>query len=127
MHTEHPIDLHTLLPPKRRMVRVAAGIVLLSLGCGLLLGWLVLNAPRSALALALGNAFVAGGAAVFSAPGAALLALGAGLVWGLGVALVAAFIYTAWLIYHVTRGYQQHRMAHRMQAFCRAIEDKQPD
>ncbi len=127
MHTEAPIDFHTLLPPKRRMARVAAVIVLLSLGGGLLLGWLVFNAPHGVLASALGDAFVAGGAAVFRAPGAALQALGAGLVWGLGIALVATFIYVAWLIYHVNRGYRQHLMAQRMQAFCRAIERQQPD
>ena len=127
MHTEAPIDLYTLLPAKRRMIRVAVAGVILSLSGGLLLGLLVFNAPGGELALALGNAFMAGGATVFSAPGGALLALGAGLVWGLGIALVATFIYTAWLIYHVNTGYQQHLMAQRMQAYCRAVEDKQPD
>ena len=127
MRTELPIDFHTLLPAKRRMVLVAAVIVLLSLSGGLLLGWLVFNAPHGALASVLGDAFVAGGAAVFSRPGGALLALGAGLAWGLGIALVATFIYAAWLIYHVNRGYKQHLMAQRMQAFCRAIEGQKPD
>ncbi|HJV03055.1 MAG TPA: hypothetical protein VJ752_21135 [Burkholderiaceae bacterium] len=127
MHTGPSIDLYTLLPAKRRMIRVAVAGVILSLSCGLLLGWLVSNAPHGALALALGNAFMAGGPAAFNAPGAAQLALGAGLVWGLGILLVATFPYTAWLIYHVTRGYQQHLMAHRMQAYCRAVEDQQPD
>ena len=124
MHNEPQIDFHTLLPAKRQMVRVAAFSLLLSLFGGLLLALLVYNAPHGALALALGNAFVAGGAAVFSAPDAALLALGAGLVWGLCLAFVAAFGYTAWLIYHVKKGYKQLVMEQRMKAYCHAIAGK---
>ena len=127
MRTEPPIDIYMLLPAKCNMVRVAAVIVLLSLICGLLLGLLVFNAPRSALALVLGNAFVVGGSAVFSAPGGALLALEAGLAWGLGIAMLATFVYVAWLIHHMNRDYKRRLMAQRMQAFGRAIEGRPPE
>lgn len=106
------------------MLRAAGLILLLSLICGLLLGLLMFNAPHSALTLALGGAFVAGGAAVFSAPGGALMAVEAGFIWGLGLALLAAFAYTAWLIHHVAQGYKNHVMEQKMQAFRRAIEGK---
>ncbi|WP_025916040.1 hypothetical protein [Herminiimonas sp. CN] len=121
------IDIHPLLPTKRQMVRVTACIVIPSLIGGLLLGLLILYAPRGALALALGDMFVAGGAAVFSAPGGARLALWAGLVWGLGFAFVAAFCYTAWLIVRVTRGYHTLVMEQKMHAYRRAIAGKQPE
>ena len=124
MHTEPQIDIHALLPAKRRMVRVAAVSLLLSLSGGLLLGLLVYKAPHSALALALGNVFVAGGPAVFSAPGAGLLALGAGLVWGFCLAFVAAFGYTAWLFFHVRTEHNRLAMEQRMDAYRRAIAGK---
>jgi hypothetical protein len=127
MKPQIEIDIHTLLPAKRQMMRAVAIIALLSLICGILLGLLVYYAPQSGFAQALGNAFVVGGAAAFSAPGGGLLALGAGLVWGLCFAFVAAFIYIAWLIYHVSRGYKELQQEQRMTAYRRAISGKQPE
>lgn len=124
MSNKHHVDTPTFLPTKRQMVRSGILILLLSLSCGLLLGLLMVNAPHSALALALSNAFVAGGAAVFNVQGGALLALGTGLIWGLGFTMAGAFIYTAWLIYQAMQGHKNHVLEQRMQAFRRAIEGK---
>lgn|GEM_PF-1875167 len=121
-------DTNTLLPTKRQMVRVAAIIIILSLVGGLLLGLLMFSSPHGALALALaaalGNAFVTGGAAAFGAPGGRLLALEAGFVWGLCFIMVAAFFYVAWLIYYATKGNKERMTKQRMEAYCRAIAAK---
>lgn len=50
------------------------------------------------------------------------LSLGTGLAWGLSFAFVAAFIYTAWLIRHVTKGYRKRETERKTEAFYRAIE-----
>jgi hypothetical protein len=121
------IDLQTVLPSRRQMARVAAVIVIVSLICGLLLAWLVYKTPDSAFALALGNALVTGGSAMFSAPGSALLAVGAGLMWGVGLVFISAFPYTAWLIYRASKGYKDLLMQQKMAAYRRVIagEDAQ--
>jgi len=117
-------DTNTLLPAKRQMVRVAAIIIVLSLVGGLLLGLLVFSSPHGALAQALDNAFMTGGAAAFSAPGGGLLALEAGFVWGLCLVMVGAFFYVAWLIYYATKGNKKRMTEQRMEAYCRAIAAK---
>lgn len=123
MHTQQQpeIDLQTVLPSKRHMARVAAVIVIVSLICGLLLAWIMYQTPDSAFALALGNAAVTGGSAMFSAPGSAPLALGAGLMWGMALIFVSAFPYTAWLIYRATKGYKDLLMERKMAAYRRVI------
>jgi hypothetical protein len=98
---ETEIDVASLLPPKRRIVRDIVAIALLSLVGGPLLGLYVFNAPRGEMLT---------------------LSLETGLGWGLSFAFVAAFIYTAWLIRYVTKGYRKHVEARKMDQFYRAIE-----
>ena len=99
--TEPKIDIASFLPPKRRIVRDITVIAVLSLVCGPLLGLLLFNAPRGEILT---------------------LSLATGLVWGLAFAFVMAFIYTAWLIRHVTRAYHKHVAALKMDDFYRAID-----
>lgn len=127
MHTEHHIATHTLFPTKRQILRTIALLLLLSLISGLLLGLLMFNAPHSALALALGDLFVVGGSAVFSAPGGALLVFWASLIWGLGFAMIAAFFYVARLLYLGAKDQRNHARQKRMAAYCSAIEGKPPE
>lgn len=129
MHTEQQpeIDIQTVLPAKRQMARVAAFIVIGSLICGLLLAWLVYMTPDSAFALALGNAAVTGGSAMFSAPESAPLALGAGLMWGAGLIFISAFPYTAWLIHRATKGYKDLAMERKMAAYRRVIAGEEAE
>lgn len=121
------IDFSSLLPSKRHLWRVAAVILGASLIIGLLLGLCIFYWPHGALADELGKMFVAGGPAVFSAPGGGLVALEAGFVWGICLAFVAAFIYTAWLIYSVTKRYNDLVAQEKMKAYRRTIEGKRPD
>jgi mannose/fructose/N-acetylgalactosamine-specific phosphotransferase system component IIC len=100
---ESKIDIAAFVPPKRRIVRDIVIIALLSLVCGPMLGLLLLNAPRGVTLS---------------------LSLATGLVWGLAFAFVMAFIYTAWLIYHVTSAYNKHVAALKMDDFYRAIGDE---
>jgi hypothetical protein len=109
------------------MVRVAVGMVIASLACGMLIGLLLYAAPDTALARTLANTFVRGGIGVFLAPGGALLALGTGLVWGLCLIMVAAFPYTAWLIYRATSAHREFEMKQKMDAYSRAIGGKPKD
>ena len=104
MSTQSPIDIAALLPPKRRIVRDIVIIALLSLVGGPLLGLFVFNAPRGEMLT---------------------LSLGTGLAWGLSFAFVAAFIYTAWLIRYVTKGYNKRVAEQKMDEFYRAIEGEQ--
>lgn len=126
MHPESPIDFSSLLPSKRHIWRVAAAILIASIIVGLALGLCIYYSPQGALAVWLGTTFVAGGPTVFSAPGGGQIALQAGVVWGLCLAFVAAFIYTAWLIYRVTKGYNDLVAQEKMKAYRSALEGKRP-
>lgn len=106
MSAETEIDIASLLPPKRRIMRDIAIITLLSLVGGPLLGLYVFNAPRGDMLT---------------------LSLGTGLGWGLSFAFVAAFIYTAWLIRRVTKTYHKQVAARKMDEFYRAIEGEEKD
>ena len=106
MSTQPKIDVAALLPPKRRIVRDIVVIALLSVVCGPLLGFYVFGEVHGATLT---------------------LSLGTGLAWGLSFAFVAAFIYTAWLIRHVTRAYQRKVAALKMDEFYRAVEGDKPD
>ncbi|MGE5027072.1 MAG: hypothetical protein ACM3JK_01215 [Betaproteobacteria bacterium] len=101
MSIETGIDIASLLPPKRRIVRDIVAIALLSLVGGPLLGLYVFNVQRGELLT---------------------LSLRTGLGWGLSFAFVAAFIYTAWLVRHVTKAYHKRVVARKMDEFYRAIE-----
>lgn len=125
MPSETQIDFSSLLPSRRHLWRVAAVILVASLIVGLALGLCIMHSPQGALAAWLGNTFVAGGPAVFGAPGGERVALEAGIVWGLCLAFVAAFIYIAWMIYRVTKGYNDLVAQEKMKAYRRAIEGKQ--
>lgn len=108
MKTEDQIDYSTLVPSKRRMVRAAMFIAVPMMLVGLVLGLMVYIAPHSALAAVLGDAFVAGGASAFIAPGSEYLALKAGFVWGSVLAfLVGPFIFIAWLLYCAKKEYNR--------------------
>jgi hypothetical protein len=104
MSDQPKIDIDALLPPKRRVVRHIVAIALISVVGGPLLGLTVFNAPRGEMLK---------------------LSLGTGLAWGLSFAFVAAFIYTAWLIRYVTKGYHKEVAARKMEEFYRAIEGEQ--
>lgn len=115
MRTEDQIDYSTLVPSKRRMVRAAVFIAAPMLSIGLLLGLMVHNAPHGALAAALGNAFLTGGASAFTAPGGELLALKAGIVWGAVLTfLVGPFLFIAWLLYHAKKEFNRLQAEQRM-------------
>ena len=107
------------------MVRAALFIVVPLLVIGLLLGLMVYEAPRSALAAALGNAFLAGGASAFSTPGNELLALKAGVVWGAVLAfLVGPFVFIAWLLYHAKKEFNRLQEEQRMKEYRRIYAGK---
>ena len=95
------VKVSSFLPPTRRIVLHIAVIIGVSAIAGPLLGLYVFNAPRGEVLT---------------------LSLATGLGWGLSCAFVAAFIYTAWLIRHVTKGYHKHVAARKMDEFYRAIE-----
>jgi hypothetical protein len=128
MRTENQLDDSTLVPPKRRMVRAAVVIAVPLLMIGLLLGLMVHNAPGSALARSLGEAFLAGGATAFIAPGSELLALKAGIVWGAVLAfLVGPFIFIAWLLYHAKKELNRLQDEQRMKEYRRLYGAKSSD
>lgn len=104
MGDQQGIDIATLLPPRRRIVRDIAIIALISLVCGPLVGLFVFGEVRGVTLQ---------------------LSLGTGLAWGLSFAFVAAFIYTAWLIRHVTRGYHRQIQARKMEEFYRVTDGGQ--
>ncbi|HJV76075.1 MAG TPA: hypothetical protein VJ654_17775 [Noviherbaspirillum sp.] len=125
MKTEDQINYSTLLPTKRRMVYVAVSIAISMLIIGLLLGLIVHNAPRSALAVALGNAFLTGGPSAFIAPGNELLALKAGIVWGAVLAfLVGPFIFIGWLMYQAKKEFTRLQDEQRMKEYRRIYAGK---
>jgi ABC-type proline/glycine betaine transport system permease subunit len=128
MRTEDQIDYSTLMPSKRRMLRAALFIAVPMLMIGLLLGLIVHNAPRSALAAALGEAFLAGGATAFIVPGSELLALKAGILWGAVLAfLVGPFIFIAWLLYHAKKEFNRLQDEQRMKEYRRIYGTKSSD
>jgi hypothetical protein len=128
MRTEDQIDYSTLMPSKRRMLRAALLIAVPMLMIGLLLGLIVHNAPRSALAAALGEAFLAGGSTAFIAPGSELLALKAGIVWGAVLAfLVGPFIFIAWLLYQAKKEFNRLQDEQRMKEYRRIYGTKSSD
>lgn len=128
MRTEDQIDYSTLVPSKRRMVRAAVFIAVPMLLIGLLLGLIVYKAPSSALAAALGDAFLAGGASAFIAPGGELLALKAGIVWGAVLAfLIGPFIFIAWLLYHAKMEFNRLQHEQRMKEYRRIYAEKSSD
>lgn len=100
------VTVSRFLPPTRRIVLHIAMIGAVSLIGGPLLGLYVFNTPRGEMLT---------------------LSLGTGLAWGLSFAFVAAFIYTAWLIRYVTKGYHKHVAARKMDEFYRAIEGQPKD
>ena len=103
--TEQPkIDIDALLPPRRRIIRDIVIILLISLICGPLLGLFVFGNVRGVTLK---------------------LSLGTGFAWGLSFVFVAAFIYTAWLIRHVTKGYKKRLAELKMEAYYRATEGEQ--
>ena len=128
MRSEDQIDYSTLVPSKRRMAYVAVFITLPMLVNGLLLGWLVHAMPRSALAVALGDAFLTGGASALIAPGSELLALKAGIVWGAVLAfLVGPFIFVAWLMYQVKKEFNRLQNEQKMKEYRRIFAGKSPE
>lgn len=125
MKPEDQINFSTLVPSKRRMMRAAAFIALPMLSIGFLLGLMVYYAPGSALAKALGDAFLAAGSTAFIAPGGRVLALKAGAVWGASLAfLVGPFIFMVWLSYRVRKEYTRLRDEQSMNAYRRKIAGK---
>lgn len=125
MKTEDQIDYSALVPSKRRMVRAAVLIAVPLMLAGLLLGLMVYIAPHSALAAVLGDAFVAGGASAFIAPGSESLALKAGFVWGSVFAfLVGPFIFIAWLLYCAKQEYNRVQDEQRMKEMRRIYGGK---
>ncbi|RZI44184.1 hypothetical protein EGT07_01785 [Herbaspirillum sp. HC18] len=125
MKTEDQIDYSTLVPSKRRMVYAAVFIAVPMLIIGLVLGFMVHNAPHSALAVALGNAFLTGGASALVAPGSELLALKTGMVWGATLAfLVGPFIFIAWLMYQAKKEFNRLQDEQRMKEYRRVYAGK---
>lgn len=128
MRTEDQIDYSALVPSKRRMVRAALFIAVPMLMIGVLLGLMVYIAPHGALAAALGEAFLAGGASAFIAPGSELLALKAGILWGSVLAfLVAPFIFIAWLMYQAKKEFTRLQDEQRMKEYRRIYGTKSSD
>lgn len=101
MGDQPKIDIASLLPPRRRIFRDIAIIALMSLVCGPILGLFVFGEVRGVTLR---------------------LSFGTGLAWGLSFAFVSAFIYVAWLIRHVTRGYHRQVQARKMAEFYRATD-----
>jgi len=127
MSTEEQIDYSTLVPPKKRMTCVAALIVMPMLTIGFLLGLMVHIMPSSALAVALGEAFLTGGPSALLAPGSELLALKAGIVWGAVLAfLVGPFIFISWLMYHAKREFSRLQDEQKMKEYRRIYAGKSP-
>lgn len=125
MSTEEQIDYSTLVPPKRRMACVAAFIVVPMMTIGLLLGLMVHIMPSSALAIALGEAFLTGGPSALIAPGSELLALKAGIVWGAILAfLIGPFIFIAWLMYHAKQEFNRLQDEQKMKEYRRVLAGK---
>lgn len=124
MNPAAEIDFSSLLPSKRHLWQVAAVILSASLFIGLILALSIFYSPQGAFAVWLGNTFVVGGPAVFTAQDIGLVALEAGIVWGLSLAFVAAFIYTAWLIYSVSKRYKELVAQEKMKAYRSALEGK---
>jgi hypothetical protein len=125
MRTEDQIDYSTLVPSKRRMAYAALFIAVPMLAIGLLLGLMVHNDPRGALAVALGDAFLTGGASAFIAPGNELLALKAGVVWGACLAfLIGPIIFMAWLMYQAKKEFNRLQDEQRMKEYRRIYGEK---
>lgn len=124
MHNDDQIDFSSLFPSKRSIVRVAAFILGASIIVGLALGLWIARYPDGALAIALGKTFVVGGPAAFNGPGGDLTAMAFGFVSGICLAFVAAFIWTAWQIYHVTKRYNELLAEEKMKAYRRAVAGK---
>lgn len=128
MRTEDQTDYSTLMPSKRRMVRAALFIAVPMLIIGISLGWMVHIAPGSALAVALGNAFLTGGSGAFVAPGNEFLALKAGLLWGAVLAfLIGPFIFIAWLMYQGKKEFNRLQDEKKMQEYRRIYAGKTPE
>lgn len=110
------------------MVCVAVFIAVPLLTIGLLLGLMVHNMPRSALAVALGDAFLTGGPSALLAPGRELLALKAGIVWGAVLAfLVGPFIFIAWLMYQAKKEFNRLQDEQKMKEYRRIFAGKSPE
>lgn len=128
MKTEDQIDHSTLMPSKRRMIRAAVIIAVPLMMVGLLLGLMVYNMPRSALAVALGNAFLTGGPSALIGPGGELLALKAGFVWGAVLAFLGGpFIFVSWLMYQAKKEYNRLQDEQRMKEYRRIFAGKSPE
>ena len=109
------------------MVYAAVFIAVPMLIIGLLLGLMVYNAPRGALAVALGDAFLTGGASAFIAPGNELLALKAGVVWGACLAfLIGPILFVAWLMYQTKKEYNRLQAEQKMKEYRRILAGKSP-
>jgi hypothetical protein len=125
MKTEEQIDSATLMPSKRRMVGAALFIAVPMLVIGVLLGLMVQNAPRGALAVALGDAFLTGGPSAFIAPGSEWVALKAGILWGAVLAfLVGPIIFIAWLMYQGKKEFNRLQDEQKMKEYRRTIAGK---
>ena len=107
------------------MVSVAVSIAVCMMVIGLLLGLIVHNAPSSALAMALGEAFLTGGASAFIAPGNEMLALKAGVVWGAVLAFLGGpFIFVGWLTYRAKKEFNRLQDEQRMKEYRRIYAGK---
>ncbi|GAB3554258.1 hypothetical protein GCM10027343_42040 [Noviherbaspirillum agri] len=107
------------------MLRAAVFIAVPMLLIGLLLGLMVQSAPRSALAVALGDAFLTGGPSAFIAPGSEFLALKAGVLWGAVLAfLVGPIIFVAWLMYQGKKEFNRLQDEQKMKEYRRTIAGK---
>lgn len=116
------------MPSKRRMVCAAVFIAVPLLIIGLLLGLMVHITPRSALAVALGDAFLTGGASALIAPGSELLALKAGIVWGAVLAFLGGpFIFIAWLMYQAKKEFNRLQDEQKMKEYRRIFAGKSPE
>lgn len=125
MRTEDQIDYSTLVPSKRRMIWAAVVIAVPLLIIGLLLGLMVHIMPRSALAVALGNAFLTGGPSALVGPGSEMLALKAGIVWGAILAFLGGpFIFIAWLMYQAKKEFNRLQDEQRMKEYRRMYAGK---
>lgn len=106
MSDQPKIDIEALLPPKRRIIRDIVIILLVSLVGGPLIGLYVFGEVRGETLR---------------------LSLGTGIGWGLSFAFIAAFIYVAWLVRHVTQAYKKRLAEQKMEAFYRAVEGEPED
>jgi len=95
---------------------------------GLLLGLLVHTMPHSALAIALGDAFLTGGASALIAPGSELIALKAGIVWAAVLAfLVGPFLFIGWLMYQVKKEFNRLQGEQKRKEYRRIFAEKPPE